>query len=66
MASSATTTTGTAIAAARAPLDIPLFFDAGGEVDGDWVAVEEDDDPVDLVNEEDEVLEAPEVVAAPA
>lgn len=67
MASSAMTTIGTAIAAARAPLDSPLFFEDDGvavdEFSEAWVLVEEED-PV-ILGEEDEDPE-PEVDATPA
>jgi len=69
MAASATTTTGTAIAAASAPLEIPLFFGDGvvvGEFVDDDDETEDDDDPVDVVNEADVDPEELEVVATPA
>ena len=58
------TTMGTAIAAARAPLEIPVLFEgtALDEVGPDCVVVEEED-PVVFILEADE---DPEVVAAPA
>ena len=62
------TTTGTAIAAARAPLDIPDFLEvaAPDEVDAACVVLEEDDkDPVVLVAEDDEDPDEPEVAATP-
>ena len=62
------TATGTAIAAARAPLDIPDFFEvaAPDEVDAACVVLEEDDkDPVVLVAEDDEDPDEPEVAATP-
>jgi hypothetical protein len=67
MATSATTATGTAIAAASAPLDIPDFFE--GDCVGEFVAEEEeddDDDPVVVVNEADVDPEELELVATPA
>lgn len=62
-ARSAMTTMGTAIAAARAPLDIPVLFEGAAleEVGADCVVVEED--PVVFIREDDE---DPNVVAAPA
>jgi hypothetical protein len=72
------TTTGTAIAAARAQLDIPDFLEmaAPGEVDAACVVLEKDDkdpvvleeddkDPVVLVAEDDEDPDEPEVAATP-
>jgi hypothetical protein len=62
------TTTGTVIAAARAPLDIPDFLEvaAPDEVDAACVVLEEDDkDPVVLVAEDDEDPDEPEVAATP-
>jgi hypothetical protein len=57
------TTMGTAIAAARAPLEIPVLFDGAAldEVGPDCVVVEED--PVVFILEADE---DPDVLAAPA
>jgi hypothetical protein len=61
------TTTGTAIAAARAPLDIPGFFEprAPDEVDAACVVLEVDKDPVVLLAEDDEDPDEPEVPATP-
>jgi hypothetical protein len=61
------TTTGTAIAAARAPLDIPDFFAeaAPDEVDAACVVLEDDEDPVVLLAEEVEDPDEPEVAATP-
>jgi hypothetical protein len=61
------TTTGTAIAAARAPLDIPDFFEEAGpdEVDAACVVLEDDEDPVVLLAEDDEDPDEPELAATP-
>jgi hypothetical protein len=69
-ARSAITMMGTAIAAARAPLEVPAFFAAAvEELDGGCVlAEEEEEDAVEVVGEndaDDEGLKL-EVVAAPA
>jgi hypothetical protein len=67
MAASARTATGTAIAAASAPLDIPDFFE--GDCVGEFVADDEeeaeDDDPVVVINEADGDPEELELVARP-
>ncbi len=61
------TTMGTAIAAARAPLDIPPFFVAGSdEAGGDWVPLEEITPELVTQLEDDEVFPEPEVGAATA